>query len=144
METEVPICKEAVQLAVVVWIHTHLDIQHAINHKTDVVLGDCALIRYGDCHFLQRVNICYPIHLQPDHFQNAADMDALILAVQAYKWDQDVNARTQGLVEFSEAFHNIGRLFRHNPAHIHSAKQLCRMLPGAEVAETGPALFHNC
>lgn len=42
----------------------YLDIQDTINHKADIVLGDGALVRYWNCHFLQGVNICYAIHLQ--------------------------------------------------------------------------------
>ena len=47
------------------------------------------------------------------------------MALVAHKWDQYMNARAQGFVEFAKAFHDKGCLFRHNPADIlHRLDQL--------------------
>jgi len=47
------------------------------------------------------------------------------MALVAHKWDQYMNARAQGFVEFAKAFHHKGCLFRHNPAQIlHRLDQL--------------------
>lgn len=53
MQLQLELCKAAYDVHFAKRGTAHLDIQHTINHQTDIVLGDCTLIGNGNCHFFQ-------------------------------------------------------------------------------------------